>query len=270
MGAQPGLVVEYYPARVTANDDPDQRGRVRIACVGLLGDAETDLPMWVEPALDWGWFCVPDVGEIIEVSCITGSAQDESRGQMSLDNLDIRWHGARFYNEDEDVPTPVNPIFTETHYGKRRGFATPFGHFLMFDDTEDEPQITLSWVAKKDPGAEEVTKLDINKDGELLISVLGKHTLLIKPNQMKLMLDDGASLDIQGKDGDATMTVGDGAVHPAIVEHLEALYGDLKTYIENAFVNTGMGPSSTITAASGPAPAWDSAINSTKVSIPDG
>lgn len=270
MGAQPGLVVEYYPARVTANDDPDQRGRVRIACVGLLGDDETDLPMWVEPALDWGWFYVPDVSEIIEIVCVTGSAQDESRGQMSLDNLDVKWHGARFYNTDSDAPTPVNAVFTDTHYGKRRGFATPFGHFLMFDDTEDEPQITLSWVSKKDAGAEEITKLDINKDGEALISVLGKHTLLIKPNQLVINLDNGASLDLQGKDGDATLTVGDGAKHVPIVEALEALYGDLKSYIENANVQTGMGPSSTIIAAMGPAPAWDPAINSTKVSIPDG
>jgi hypothetical protein len=270
MAAAAGIVVEYYPARVTANDDPDKRGRLRIACVGLLGDDETDLPMWVEPALDWGWFYVPDVGEIIEIGCVTGSAQDESRGQMSLDNLDIKWHGARFYNTDEDTPTPVNPIFTDTNYGKRRGFATPLGHFIMFDDTEDAPELTVSWVSKKDAGAEEVTILNINKDGEALLNVLGKHKLLLKPNQLVINLDDGASLALEGKDGDTTLTVGDGAVHPAIVEHLEALYGDLKSYIENATVNTGMGPSSTIQAASGPAPAWNSAINSTKVSIPDG
>lgn len=270
MAAPSSLTLEYYPARVTANDDPDKRGRVRVACVGLLGDDETDLPMWVEPALAWGWFQVPDVGEIIEIGCVTGSAQDESRNQMSLDNLDIKWHGVRFYNTDEDTPTPVNAIFTDTHYGKRRGFATPLGHFFMFDDTEDEPQVTLTWVSKKDAGVEEVTKIDINKDGEALVSVLGKHTLLIKPNQLLLQLDSGASLDIQGKDGDTTMKVGDGAKHVAIVEYLETLYGDLKTYIENAFVATGMGPSGTILSANGPAPAWDVAIKSTKVTIPDG
>lgn len=269
MAARPSLVVEYYPARVTANDDPDKRGRVRVSCVGLLGDDEADLPMWVEPALDWGWFYVPDVGEIIEVSAVTGSAQDESIGQMSLDNLDIKWHGARFYNSDADTPTPINDAFTSSNYGKRRGFATPFGHYLVFDDTEDSPEITLTWTSKKNPGANDITQVDINKNGEVTITVLGQHSILLKPDQMNVQLN-GASMNLQSHAGNTTLAIGDGAKHVAIVEYLETLYGNLKSYIENAFVNTGMGPSSTITAANGPAPSWDASIKSTKVTIPDG
>ncbi|MFA4944436.1 MAG: hypothetical protein WC789_07020 [Lentisphaeria bacterium] len=81
---------------------------------------------------------------------------------------------------------------------------------------------------------------------------------------------EGATLQAAGKDGLATLKVGDGAMHVPIVEALRALYGNLKTYVENALVNTGMGPSSTISAAVGPAPAWDPAIESTKVSLPNG
>jgi hypothetical protein len=270
MSAPSNLSMEYYPARVTANEDPDKRGRVRVVCVGLLGDDETDLPMWVEPALDWGWFYVPDVGEIIEIACVTGSAQDESRNQMSLDNLDLRWHGARFYNTDADVPTPVNPAFTDTHYGKRRGFATPFGHYFMFDDTEDDATVVLTWVSKKDAGAEEISQMTFDKDGNIILGVLGKNTLKLAPAGLLLKLDDGATLNVQNKDADATLKLGDGAVHATIVEHLKTLYEDLKSYIENAIVNTGMGPSATILASNGPAPAWDTAIESTKVSFPDG
>lgn len=81
---------------------------------------------------------------------------------------------------------------------------------------------------------------------------------------------EGATLQAAGKDATATLKVGDGVKHVAIVEALRTLYNLLKTYLENAKVNTGMGPSSTVLAASGPAPAWASDIESTKVSLPDG
>lgn len=262
--------VETATARVSANDDPDKRGRIRVVCVALMGDDETDLPMWVEPALDWGWFTVPDVGELVEITYVTSSSEDESHEQMSLDNLDMKWHGARFYNTDEDTPTAVHPTFTSTHYGKRRGFATPLGHFMVFDDTEDAPSLALTWAAKKDAAATELTQLLIDKDGNAFLSVLGKHLLKLEPNKLSVRLNEGATLEAALKDGDATLKVGDGAMHVAIVEHLRTLYGNLKTYVENAFVATGMGPSGTIVAANGPAPSWDSAIESTKVSLPDG
>lgn len=78
---------------------------------------------------------------------------------------------------------------------------------------------------------------------------------------VKFKLPDGATFEIE-VDGDASK-------HPAIVEFLETLYGDLKSYIEGAQVMTAMGPSGTIQAQSGPAPAWDSEINSNRVIIPD-
>ena len=144
------MISETYDATVMAidADEPNPRGRIKVACVGLLGDEDATLPMWVEPAFDWGWFYVPDVGEIVEVEVVTSTEQDEQFGQASIDNLDIRWRGKRNYTDEEvegeNEARPVPEDF-KTNYGKRRGFATPNGHIIYFDDTEGKQKIQITW-----------------------------------------------------------------------------------------------------------------------------
>lgn len=265
---------ETHPAIVTANNDDQKRGRIRVACAELLGDLDADLPMWVEPIPDWGWFYVPDVGETVEIEVISGNAElDESFGQASIDALDVKWRGARFYGDqqgDGQQPTPVHPGFTGDTYGKRRGFATPFGHTFIFDDTDGSQTIILSWVQEAETtDAQKLTQLVFEPDGTLKATVLGKHSFHLKENEMDIRLDDGATWKVDGKDANATGVLGDGAVKVAIADHLESLYGTLKAFIEGAIVPTAMGPSGTIQAGSGSAPDWDDNINSSKLSVPD-
>jgi len=263
---------ETYSATVTANNDDEERGRIRVACAGLMGDDDADLPMWVEPLLDWGWFLVPDVGEIVDIEVVAGTDLDEQFGQASIDNLDIKWKGPRYYgNTEADEPTVVHPSFTGDHYGKKRGFATPFGHVIVFDDTADAPKITISWTSELH--SEDATKLSqivINTDGTIQLNVLGKNFIHLKENEVEIQLNEGAALTLTGKDSDATTVLGNGAVKAAIADHLETFYGSLKTYIEAAIVPTAMGPSGTISAGSGPATSWDPNINSNKLKFPDG
>lgn len=262
---------ERYPATVTSNDDPDQLGRVRVNCAGLAGDEEGELPMWVEPALDWGWFLIPDVGEIIEVEVNTGSEQDESFQQASIDNLDIKWRGVRFYgNEDADEPTPINEAFT-TNYGKRRGFATPAGHYFIFDDKEDDTKIIVNWVQKKDAGEEEISQIVMSKDS-IKVSYLKKHTIELKDNELEIKLGDGASLKLTDKDGDATTVLGDGGVKAAIADHLKTFYNTLKGKLDtfdNHTHPTAMGTSGPPNPTIG-ADSWDDSIESSKLTFPDG
>lgn len=264
------VTTEKYPAVVSSTEDPEQRGRLKVTCAALTGDEESDLPEWVEPSPDWGWFVIPEVGEVVEIEVVTGTIEDESYGQASIDNLDARWRGVRFYgNEEGQAPTPINPEFL-TNYGKRRGFATPLGHYIIFDDTAGAPKIVLTWVKNVDAGAEEISQLIIDTDGTTKMAVLGKHSIHLKANELEVKLDTGASLKVVGKDGAAVTTLGDGAVSAAIAEHLETFYGSIKSYIEGAIVPTGMGPSGNILAGSGPAPTWDGSIKSTKLKMPDG
>ncbi len=140
-----------YPATVTFNEDPAKRGVIRVSCEGLLGNADEEVPINVEPAPAWGWFYVPDIGEIVEIEVSEGSSEDEQHEQFSIDNLDLKWRSVRYPNleaDEERNRRPVNPDFTSKNYGKRRGFATPAGHVLMFDDTEGDESISLKFQNK--------------------------------------------------------------------------------------------------------------------------
>jgi hypothetical protein len=273
------ITEETYPATVTSNEDDEFRGRVRVACAALLGDEETELPMWVEPVLDWGWFYIPDVGETIDVVVVSSSDSDENRGQMSIDNLDIRWKGKRYYTVDEPenentVATPVHPDF-KTSYGKRRGFATPHGHTLIFDDTKDAPAVQLTFSKAKLEVGEQVdaantTRVEIQPDGSLKVNILDKHTLHFQSDNDQLIIgiNGGASLTLADKDADATMTVGDGAVGVAIAPALKNYIDtEIKTKFDSHVHPDAMGGTG---ATATPLEPYDDAITSTKVNIPDG
>ena len=188
-------LTERFPATVTSIEDEDsdpQRGRIKVACAGLLGDEESELPMWVEPALDWGHFYIPDVGEIVEVEVVAGTEQDEHIGQSSIDNLDIRWRGKRFYTtgegtvgeQDQDPEVDarlVHAEFLDPNYGKRRGFATPWGHIVFFDDTDGDHRIVVMHSAEQLPHGEpfedatKYTRVEIEPDGSIKAHLIGKH-----------------------------------------------------------------------------------------------
>lgn len=169
---------ERYIAKVTAVDDPDQRGRIKATCPDLFGDTEEDsvLPDWIEPCHDWAWFYVPDVGEMIEIEVVANDEnRDEQFGQASIEGLDVRWRGKRFYNTEADPARPVHEDF-KTNYGKRRGFATPRGHTFIFDDTEDDTRVELTWVNKD--GVK--SRLTMDADGSIHLTCLDeKHDVRI-------------------------------------------------------------------------------------------
>jgi hypothetical protein len=181
-----GLLTEHYPAVVTDSDDPQKRGRIKVACAALLGDEDSPLPMWVEPVPQWGWFVVPDVGEIVEVEVTTGSSEDEQPGQMSIDNLDIQWRGQRYYgNTEGDAPTPVPEDFTATNYGKRRGFATPGGHVLLFDDTEGDQKVSLTWHQDG-----KFSFMSVDKTGGIILSTHSKHLIQLDAENGEIKIWD--------------------------------------------------------------------------------
>lgn len=184
-------VFAHYPAVVTFNQDPDKRGVIRVACAAIMGDEDTEVPVDVEPAHDWGWFYVPDIGEVVEVEVMEHSAEDEHPGQASIAHLDIKWRSARFFGNTEGAtPTPVNTAFTEEHYGKRRGFATPAGHVLMFDDADGGEEIRLWW---KDGGASVV----IDKDGTITLTNKSGATFTMDATADKIVAS-ATSIEIDG------------------------------------------------------------------------
>lgn len=179
-------ISETYPAVVTSNEDPEFRGRIRVACAALMGDEESELPHWVEPIFNWGWFYIPDVGELIEIEVTTSSDEDESFEQFSIDNLSPRWRGDRFYgNEEGESPSPIPNDFS-TNYGKRRGFATPGGHILIFDDTDGKRSVSLTWT--NESGDQSLMTFD--NDGSFKVSTHTGHVLFMDAAAGELSITD--------------------------------------------------------------------------------
>lgn len=230
------LSTATYPATVTFNDDPDKRGIIRVACIGLMGDEETEVPIDVEPVHDWGWFYIPDIGELVEIEVIEGSSEDEQKGQMSIDNLDIKWRSARYYgNQEGQTPTSINALFTEENYGKRRGFSTPAGHVVMFDDKEGSEEIRISW---KDG----TSYIQIDKSGQMTFANKDGATIVLNSDGSIVITNKaGASINMDA--------VADKIVATATLLELngsseaQILGNAFKTYFDTHIHPTGVGPS---------------------------
>lgn len=114
----------------------------------------------------------------------------------------------------------------------------------------------------------EITKGAKNGDGS--DSDAESTKLILENNKITILNEGGAGVLIQNKDGNASLTLGDGAVHSAISEHLETLWSSLVTWLTSATVLTALGPSAPFPTLAGPPPDWLATIESSKSSFPDG
>lgn len=81
-----------------------------------------------------------------------------------------------------------------------------------------------------------------------------------------MKIADGESITIEGKDGAAKLTLGDGAVKAAVADHLQTLWDSAKTEYLKHVHPSGTGPTG---IPDTPLPDWDAKINSDKLIIPD-
>jgi type VI secretion system (T6SS) baseplate-like injector VgrG len=217
------IISGTYPATVTAIDDPEQRGRIRVACSALMGDEETEMPHWVDPVYEWGWFIVPDPGEIVDVEVAEGAEDDEHRGQISIQNLNPRWKGRYWGGNDTENARKVPDDF-KTNYGKRRGFATPGGHVMMFDDTEGKKKFSITKAGANGEftylaADEDGSWIMANKNGSLLymnaktkeMSWIDEHGNTISSTSTGIKLIDKSGGIVEMKDG-AIQVLSPGAV----------------------------------------------------------
>lgn len=201
-------MIRIFKATVMSIDDPEQRGRITVACSGLMGDEETEMPFWIDPDLQWGWFVIPDVGETVNIIADNDPSRDEIFGQSTIDSLKLSWDGTRQWTdeetEDQIESRPIPEVF-KTNYGKRRGFVTPAGHMLLFDDTEGKEKIEISWDQIKIVLNEE--KIEISTSGNVEINA---NTVDVKGGTVNLL--DGA--DEKVIRGDSFKTTFDNHTHP--------------------------------------------------------
>jgi len=254
------MIAETYPATVTSIDDPEKRGRIKVTCAGILGDEETELPMFIAPVHQWGWFFIPDVGESVEIEVVTSGDEDEQFGQSSINNLDIKWRGARYHTDAEleesiNEPRPVHSDFTAEAYGKRRGFATPMGHVMIFDDTEKAPRIYLTMMTEKldppdsTPDETKFTRVEIEPDGSIKFGALAKQVfhLQTEGNQLLVTLDEEKHKFALDANGPSFTVELDGAKYSMKLDS-----SALEVKLNGATLKSeGMGPGAKLTVGNG-------------------
>lgn len=196
-------VFEVHPAIVTDNVDPEQRGRIKVTCETLV-ETGTELPDWVDPAFPYlassdqqtttaGWFFVPDIGCVVEVEVASDAPHDEVPGAISFDAPQIRWRAAILARDDDTVGSE----FLE-NYPNRRGIQTGLGHAIVFDDTDNDPEVKLQWS----DGAGGFAFIDFDENGSM--------TALTKAGNMIFMNDPDKELSIVDLNENALVMNADG------------------------------------------------------------
>lgn len=185
------IIKETHAAVVADNQDPDQRFRIKVKCAALMGSEDVVYGEWVPPKFAWGFVVVPDIGEQVEVEFPGKSDTDEVAGQAFIDAPEVRWTGKRFQG-----PAAYNEMFL-TNYGKRRGFITPAGHILMFDDTEGQEKINLVWHNADNKYA----MFSANEDGSIILAnANGSMVYLNAANKEVAVIDEhGNSMSTNSK-----------------------------------------------------------------------
>lgn len=137
---------------VTDDQDPEQRGRIKVACASLVGiDASgepLEYPGWIPPVFGWrsssdgvtgdcGFFFVPRVGATVEIEFTESSSVDQSPGMASIVAPDPKYRGC-LLNPGDDIGDDFR-----TNYPARYGWRGPNGAILMFDPTEGSEKITI-------------------------------------------------------------------------------------------------------------------------------
>tara|TARA_R110000824_G_scaffold54975_1_gene151554 strand:+ start:347 stop:1738 length:1392 start_codon:yes stop_codon:yes gene_type:complete len=159
-------------ARVSDNQDPEKRGRVRVNCVDLYGASESP---WALPCFpfyggrDCGFFSIPPIGSLVWLECEEGHVGypiytggffplitdgHSSDGSFTEDSEEFQnepssapahgrgdYDGMDFGGMKGNQGVPYSAF--EGEYGQVTILQTPKGHVLEFDDTDGAERIQI-------------------------------------------------------------------------------------------------------------------------------
>ena len=156
-----------YRGFVTDNDDPEQRGRLRLMVPSVLGEAPTG---WALPSLpfgglaDQGLFMVPEVDAQVWVEFEAGNV-----------NLPI-WTGT-FWQASGDPPAEAAKSPPTT-----RVLKTPSGHILQFDDESGKEKFRLAHPAG--------TEMTVDEKGTVIVADAKGNTLTLDADAGQIVVED--------------------------------------------------------------------------------
>jgi uncharacterized protein involved in type VI secretion and phage assembly len=180
-----------YRATVVENNDTTKKGRIQVRVLGLFqGVDDAHLP-WAVPAypmfsgsgVGHGWFAIPEKSSNVWVFFEEGDFNQPVYFAEASDG--VRGH----------------PTVGDTSYPNRRGFVSKDGHYLYFDDTTNQIEISLA-TGKK---------ITIASSGEITIVDNVTATVVRANSKFNNNGSDGVSGSFQSKDS-KTVTVSGGIV----------------------------------------------------------
>ena len=171
-----------YRGDVTRNDDPQNRGRIQ-AQVPTVGHS-APLEVWIDPAFhaagtNHGMFWPPEVGDGVRVTFESG---DPSKPCL--------YHGGWFGTADVPSEFATTDQGQEFKVPEKRGFITRGGHSIVFNDTDGEQSLEITWHKPKTQPSSRSDTPDRDGDTAKLTFVDGGITIVYKDNQ-KIEIKDG-------------------------------------------------------------------------------
>lgn len=163
-----------YRGFVTANDDPEMRGRLRVCIPSVLGTQATG---WALPCLAFGGLANQGVFAVPEVNAQVWVEFEEGDINRPI------WVGT-FWQQSSDVPQPaaISPPTT-------RLLRTNAGHLIQLDDAPGSERMLLQHPA----GAE----ISIDPSGTVMVKDAGGGSVTLDAQQGQVVVKDGANNSIQ-------------------------------------------------------------------------
>lgn len=186
---QPLPCIMQYDAVVTDNQDPTGQGRIRVACAGIQGDEETQLPVWIRSTMPHGMFSIPNIGQQIRITMTQDPTKDsfESQSTIGLDTLS--WDG----QESRSAPNVTSPqtasmYMVGKNYAQRRGWTSPAGNGFIVDDTQGDQEFML--LLQGDDGN---TFIRFETDGSIVMNNPAQQLFYMNAGDRETTLANGNS-----------------------------------------------------------------------------
>jgi len=172
-----GLFYSSYEAQVSDNQDPDKRGRLKVICPAVYGDAVSDwaLPKGMFSGNKIGFFALPQIGDPVWLSC--------RKGDPKIPIWEYGAYAKDYAPDGADYKhfvyrTPKGYMLTVDEENDSAVLTTPAGLLLNLNEKDNE---VLLKKAEKDY-IRIKTKISIYANGENLFNTLDKLlTALLTP-----------------------------------------------------------------------------------------
>ncbi|HAA56940.1 MAG TPA: hypothetical protein DCE42_19395 [Myxococcales bacterium] len=231
-------------------------------------------PRWARPCYAFGRFSPPDdlwLKKYAEKLAVWVTTERAELGEEDEDHLVY----TGFLPLEDTLPTDIEDAFPQ----KQLSFSSrwelvqaqdanePFLELRYTGDPDEvnapqEPGATLFRISQK-PGGESI------KISQIIDGSPSGTSIELKPDKsIVLGIDGGLGMTLQNKDADAELTVGNGAVHPAIYERMNELWTQLKTWAASHVHPSPSGPTSP-PAPTPPFPDMPVSVKGNKLKFPD-